>query len=215
MLTCSLIQCKNFLHMCFQIFKKFRICQTRVLDSFCQSAVNLTFRQCLPCVQIQIYFLRLVDQSDQIRCQRCIDCCLAAHRCICCRQKTGSIINKWYTSAVSSCNKSCQICNYATANSQNTTVSAITFFQHCILQHRLCLPRLALFPSREDKHIRLESFFCQLLFQWSCIQRFHIAVCNNCKFMNLSCQPVFQIGCNLIHQSVSDFNLIRIIHNSF
>ena len=201
--------------MRFQIIEKCCISQTRMLDGLCQSAVNLALWQCFPGIQIQIYFFRLIDQSDQICCQRGIYCSLATHGSICCCQQTGCIINKRYSSAISTCDKSCQIGNNTTTYCQNTAVAAIAFFQHRILDHRLCLACLTFFSCREHENIGLISGIQQFLFQWTYIQRFHIAVCDNRKFMKFSNQTVCQIRYDEIQKSMSDLNLIGIIHYFF
>ena len=111
--------------------------------------------------------------------------------------------------------KSCQIGNNTTTYCQNTAVAAIAFFQHRILDHRLCLACLTFFSCRERENIGLISGIQQFLFQWTCIQRFHIAVCDNRKFMKFSNQTVCQIRYDEIQKSMSDLNLIGIIHYFF
>ena len=157
-----------------------------MLDGLCQSAVNLTLRQCFPGIQIQIYFFRLIDQSDQICCQRCINGSLSAHGCICSSQKCGRIIDKRYASAICSCQKSCQIRNNTSADCNHSTISAEPFFQHGIFNLRLRLSGLTFFSCGKYEQFHFKSSLAQLFTDWFCIQIQYIGIRDHGKFFDFS-----------------------------
>ena len=179
------IQSKKPLHVLLQEIKEHAfLSQTCMLDRLCHSAGKLSCRQRLPGSNIQIYLLRLIKQTDQIRGKRRINRCLAADRSICCRKQRRRIIDKRHTSSIGACNKARKIRYNTSTHSDDPAVSAILLRKHRILYDLLCLTRLTLLPCREGKYIHNKSIIFKLARDRLCIKLLHFTVRDHCELLS-------------------------------
>ena len=186
-----------------------------MLDCLRHSACHLTLLKCLPRCNIDINLLWLIEQTDQIRCKRCINRCLTANRCIGSRQKGGCIIDKRYAASISSCHKSCQIRHNASSDCNDRTIPAIAFLKHCILDTFLRLSGLAFLSCREHEQIHLISCCDQLLPDRLGIWIAHIRIRNKRKLLNITQKSTLKILYQLIHKIVADFDIVTVINHFF